>query len=77
MATMTSETPRPSVVPTSHGGIQLEWHTRGIDLEVGVAEPEQVTASYEDGIGNTAWEKNVTSDLRPLVEVVSIMSERA
>jgi len=28
------DAPRPSVVPTSRGGIQLEWHTGGIDLEI-------------------------------------------
>jgi hypothetical protein len=26
--------PRPSVVPTSHGTVQLEWHGADIDLEI-------------------------------------------
>jgi len=28
------EAPAPTVVPTSGGGVQLEWHMAGIDLEV-------------------------------------------
>jgi hypothetical protein len=27
--------PQPQIVPTQEGGLQLEWHLRGIDLEVG------------------------------------------
>ena len=26
--------PAPSVVPTAKGGIQLEWHRNGVDLEI-------------------------------------------
>ncbi|RPI87568.1 MAG: hypothetical protein EHM42_05090, partial [Planctomycetaceae bacterium] len=33
---MHDETPLPTAVPTSHGAVQLEWHTRGIDLEIEV-----------------------------------------
>jgi hypothetical protein len=29
--------PEPAVVPTPEGGVQLEWHIRGLDLEVEVA----------------------------------------
>jgi hypothetical protein len=40
--------PAPSVVPTSDGSIQLEWHTRGIDLEVRWVSPTTVHVSLED-----------------------------
>lgn len=33
-AALSHDTLAPHVVPTSEGGLQLEWHTRGIDLEV-------------------------------------------
>jgi hypothetical protein len=40
--------PAPSVVPTSDGSIQLEWHTRGIDLEVRWVSPTTVHVCLED-----------------------------
>jgi hypothetical protein len=36
------QTPAPAVVPRVQGGIQLEWHTGTIDIEVYVDSPEQV-----------------------------------
>lgn len=32
--TTTADTPAPQLVPTCDGGIQVEWHIYGIDLEV-------------------------------------------
>ena len=32
-----SQTPPPAVVPTWNGGVQVEWHRNGIDLEIEVA----------------------------------------
>src|SRR5262245_44338244 len=29
----------PAIVPTSGGGVQLEWHTHGVDLEIQVLGP--------------------------------------
>jgi len=43
-----SDTPSPSVVPTVRGGIQLEWHTRGVDLEVYIESPGDVSFFAED-----------------------------
>ncbi len=33
---MNDDSPAPAVVPTPMGGVQLEWHQRGIDLEIEV-----------------------------------------
>jgi hypothetical protein len=41
------DTPAPSVVPTSHGGIQIEWHTQGIDIEVEFLSPTGIRWSFE------------------------------
>jgi len=45
--------PLPAFVPMSNGGVQLEWHSNDIDLEVEV-----------DGLneGSFIWENNVTGE---------------
>ncbi|MBI3680891.1 MAG: hypothetical protein HY235_10900 [Acidobacteria bacterium] len=40
---MNTETPPPAVVPRVQGGIQLEWHTKEIDIEVYIDSPEKVS----------------------------------
>ena len=37
------KTPTPIVVPTVRGGIQLEWHTKGVDIEVYINSPTDVS----------------------------------
>lgn len=34
--------PTPIVVPTSEGGLQLEWHRNGIDLEIKLSPGQRV-----------------------------------
>jgi hypothetical protein len=41
VAVMCDGTPSPSVVPTTRGTILLEWHKRGIDLEIDVLGPDR------------------------------------
>lgn len=49
------ETPPPAVVPRVKGNIQLEWHTKQIDIEVYIDSPEQVRFFAEDvSTGETA-----------------------
>jgi hypothetical protein len=43
-----TNTPPPDVVPRVQGGIQLEWHTGKIDIEVYVDSPGQVSFFAED-----------------------------
>ena len=40
--------PAPSIVPGSDGSIQLEWHARGIDLEVCFESSGVAEFSFED-----------------------------
>lgn len=43
-----AESPAPIVVPTVRGGIQLEWHTKGINIEVYVDSPEKISFFAEE-----------------------------
>jgi len=46
---LTEDTPAPSIVPTCGGGVQAEWHTGGIDLEIEFESPRSMHLSIEDG----------------------------
>lgn len=39
---------RPDVVPTVRGGLQLEWHNNGLDVEVEIASDGPVSLFMED-----------------------------
>ena len=66
LSVLDSSTPKPCVVPTSRGGIQLEWHRAGVDLEVEIESPARVNVSFEDLRDGTEEEITLTDDLRPL-----------
>ena len=75
-STLRDDTPAPSVVPTSRGGLQFEWHTGGADLEVEFLSATRVCGLFEDQVTGTCWEKDLTSDLRPLVEAIAALSRK-
>ena len=68
------DTPPPSVVPTSQGGIQLEWHTKGIDFEVEFVTPSRLRGCFEDRRSGTSWETDLSFDLRRMAEAISTLS---
>ncbi len=63
----------PFVVPTSGGGIQFEWHTRGIDLEVEVVQPGRIVALFADSRTGEEWEEE-TKDFSLLREALQKIS---
>ncbi|HEX7447535.1 MAG TPA: hypothetical protein VF306_08315 [Pirellulales bacterium] len=69
---MCNDSPPPSIVPTSSGGLQLEWHARGIDIEVAIASPHDFHVSFEDA--SDAWEKRLSNDLSPLAKAITQIS---
>lgn len=74
--TMQQDTPAPAVVPTSRGSVQLEWHTRGIDLEIQIESPGRMHVSYENSERGIEWEGEITSDLEPLAKCIHELSRR-
>ena len=45
---MWPDTPYPEIVPLAYGGLQIEWHESGIDLEIEIVAPNEVYVSYAD-----------------------------
>lgn len=48
---LTPSDPNPTVVPTSRGGVLIEWHDCGIDLEVELKSPTSIDVLFDDGSG--------------------------
>lgn len=69
-----SDTPRPSVAPTARGGVQLEWHTRGVDLEIELAVPEGIHVLYEDAAGEEEWDLEPGASREPLASLMARLS---
>jgi hypothetical protein len=45
---MHENTPAPQVVPKVRGGVRLEWHTRGINIEIDIDSPNGFSFFAED-----------------------------
>jgi hypothetical protein len=73
---MRIDSPAPAVAPTPKGGIQLEWHLRGIDLEVEPLPEGRVYVLFEDLRSGDEWEQELSADLTPLVESLGELSRR-
>jgi len=65
--------PLPSVVPTSCGGIQLEWHEGGVDLEIEIQSPSSVDMSITDGERDEDLEQ---VDFQTIQENLNILRSR-
>lgn len=71
---MRSDTIPPTVVPTVHGGLQLEWHTRGIDLEIDVSPTGRSYVSFRNRQDETEWEGELVFKLDQLQDAVLRLS---
>jgi hypothetical protein len=54
--TMAWDTVAPTIVPVSDGGVQLEWHCAGVDLEVYIEPGGQISAWCREG--SREWEED-------------------
>lgn len=76
LETMPPHLPPPAVVPTSTGGVQFEWHTGGIDLEVEIGPSGDVSTFMEDQQTGLIEETDSTADLQPLVTAFAKLQQR-
>ena len=71
------DTPRPSIVPMSRGGIQIEWHLRNLNIEITVqAEGSPVEVWYEDLCDGSEHEFVVADDPGPLHDLLTKLTLR-
>jgi hypothetical protein len=68
---MEPDTPAPSVVPTSRGGVQFEWHTGGVDFEIEVEPTNLVSAYYRAARGGLEKEIPPTTEILALKSMVA------
>jgi hypothetical protein len=73
---MRRDTIVPTVVPTVQGGVQLEWHTHGIDLEVEVSPLGTSYANFYDRQNDAQWDGELRFNLSRLQDVVLRLSRR-
>lgn len=71
---MKQSTPEPSVVPSSTGGVQLEWHLNRIDLEIHVLAPYQGEIWWTDHTTGAESTVSLGKDLSVLDEPIKRMS---
>lgn len=53
---MRPTTPTPSIVPTSDGGLQLEWHRAGLDVEILFSPEEDPVLYIHERATEEEWE---------------------
>lgn len=66
---LSPHTPPPAIVPTPGGGIQLEWHQNGIDLEIEWL-PDRVECSAVDQRGDEEFVLRTQFDLIRLRKIL-------
>jgi hypothetical protein len=75
---MRPRTPIPQVVPTSVGGVQLEWHEKGIDLELHITAPFQCELWFQDlqTPGSPSLTIDLTNDFSALLKPIELLTQR-
>lgn len=73
---MRPQTSPPQVVPSSVGGIQIEWHEKDIDLEIHIVAPYRCTIWYEDHSSGDTLDAEFTADFSILAAPVAALTDR-
>ena len=68
---MADDTPTPSVVPTSCGGVQIEWHVNSVDLEIEFYPNGKVGCWYETEEWGESFDDDDVKNLATLYPLVA------
>lgn len=74
---MPPSAPVPIVTPTNGGGILLEWHTRGMDIELSPLPNETYSLYWRDLRAGDENEIEDASDVTPLAALLQMLTDRA
>lgn len=72
---MRSGVPAPSIVPLSYGGVQLEWHRMGWDIELEVPGPGRLHVLTRNIAADEEEEFELRADLSRLSSVVTAIQD--
>ncbi len=72
----TNEVPEPSIVPTSTGSLQFEWHTAGIDFELELISSTKIHAYFEDESTGMEWEDILDYDISSITGAIDLLVSR-
>ncbi len=73
---MLPRTSLPQIVPSSVGGVQIEWHEKDIDLEFHVTAPYEGEVWFQDHRAGITSSKLVSDDLSELQAAVRTLTLR-
>jgi hypothetical protein len=73
---MRSQTPRPHVVPSSSGAVQLEWHEKDVDLELYIAAPYECELWFEDHQSGEQLSAELSNDFTLLDDPITKLTTR-
>lgn len=71
LALLANVVPAPDVVPTSTGGVQLEWSTGGVELEIEVLSPVRLRLWYADQNSGATLEMELLSGFGPVRNIAA------
>lgn len=71
---MTTSTPIPFIAPVTGGGLQLEWHVGGLDIELYIPQPSRAELYIEYQDGRKRVEEDLTSDFEQLSSAIQEIS---
>ena len=68
------KTPLPLIMPLSYGGVQLEWHRKGWDIEIEISRPCEVYFWARSIGAKSEQEYEIQSDFGPVLHLVAHIS---
>jgi hypothetical protein len=71
---MTPQTPIPFIAPVAGGGVQLEWHVDGLDIELYIPQPSRAELYIEYHDGRDIVEEDLSSDFELLSSAIQEIS---